>query len=160
LAGGFLFPQPFSALYTIIGASIGATFLFLAARTAFGEFLRKRAGPMMKKMEKGFEDNAASYLLFLRFVPIFPFWLVNLAPAIFGVSLFTYVWTTVVGITPGSFVFTQAGAGLGAIFDSGESFSIGLLFNNEMKIAFVALGFFALMPVVIRKIASRKVGER
>jgi len=73
-------------------------------------------------MDHGFQNNAASYLLFLRFVPLFPFWLVNLAPAFFKVQLSTYIWTTFVGIIPGSFVYTQAGSGLGVIFDEGAAF--------------------------------------
>lgn len=150
--GGFLFPQPFSTLFVVIGATIGATAIFLIAKTAFGETLKEKTGDKLQKMRSGFEENAASYLLFLRLVPLFPFWLVNLAPAFFGVALFTFVWTTFIGIIPGAFVFTQAGAGLDAIFAAGESFSVDSIFNNQIKIALVALGIFALIPIIIKKI--------
>ena len=149
--GGFLFPQPYSTLFVVIGATIGATAIFSVARTLIGEGLREKAGPRLQKMRKGFQENAANYLLFLRLVPLFPFWLVNLAPAFFGVSLVTFIWTTVVGIIPGAFVLTQAGVGLDAIFASGEAFTINTIFNNQIKIALAALGFFALLPVLIKK---------
>lgn len=152
--GGFLFPQPFSTLFVVIGATIGAAGIFLAAKTALGKSMRKRAGPLLKKMDRGFKEDGASYLLFLRLVPLFPFWLVNLAPAFFNVGLITFLWTTFLGIIPGSFVFTQAGVGLGAILDSGKEFSIDSIFNIQIRIALVALGIFALLPVIIKKFRS------
>ena len=156
ICGGFLFPQPFCTLYVVLGATVGAITIFEAARTALGDSLRQRAGAMMQKMEKGVREDGWSYLLFLRLVPLFPFWLVNLAPAFFEVSLFTFAWTTFVGIIPGAFVFTQAGAGLGAIFDSGETLSIGAIFNTQVKIALAALGIFALIPIVLKNLRKTK----
>ena len=156
IAGGFLFPLPLSTLYVVIGATIGATCIFLIAKTAIGDFLRKRAGKMIAKMEKGFEEHAISYMLFLRFIPVFPFWLVNLAPALFGVKLRDFIWTTFVGIIPGSYVFTQAGSGLGAIFESGKTFSLDNVLNTQIKIALVLLAIFALLPIVIKKIIKKK----
>lgn len=151
ILGGFLFPQPFSTIYVVIGATLGAILIFLAANTAFGAIMQKRAGPFLQNMQKGFQANAASYLLFLRLVPLFPFWLVNLAPAFFNVTLFTFTWTTLCGITPGAFVFTQAGVGLGAILDAGKTVSIDTIFNREIKIALIALGIFALIPSFIKR---------
>ncbi|NGX37544.1 MAG: hypothetical protein K1000chlam2_00700 [Chlamydiae bacterium] len=156
LIGGFLFPQPFCTIYVLIGATIGATCLFLAARTALGDALKKKAGPWLSKMEGGFNKNAASYMLFLRLVPVFPFWLVNLAPAFFNVRLRTYIWTTFVGILPGAFVFTQAGRGLSAIFESSEDFHIGLILNTQVKIALICLAVFALIPIIIKKVRERR----
>lgn len=156
LAGGFFFPQPWSTLYIVIGATIGATIVFLAAKTAFGDLLRKKAGPLLQKMETGFQKDAVSYLLFLRLVPLFPFWLVNLAPALFGIRLRTFIWTTFVGIIPGSFVFAQAGTGLGAILDAGGGFSFHSVLNLQVKIALVALGIFALLPILIKRLRKNK----
>lgn len=156
LLSGFLFPQPLCTLYVVIGATIGATLIFLAARTAFGDSLKEKARPFLGKMKKGFNKNAASYLLFLRFVPFFPFWVVNLAPAFFNIRLWTFVWTTFVGIIPGTFVSTQAGRGLNAIFESSEEFSIASIFNIEMKIALVCLGIFSLIPIIIKKWKEKK----
>jgi uncharacterized membrane protein YdjX (TVP38/TMEM64 family) len=151
LLGGYLFPQPFSTIFVVFSATCGATLIFLAARTALEEVLKKKAGPFLKKMEKGFQEDAASYLLFLRFVPLFPFWLVNIAPAFFGVPLFTFVWTTFLGILPGTLVFTLAGAGLEQIFESNAPFTLNSIFNTQIKIALVILGITALVPVVLKK---------
>ncbi len=155
LLGGFLFKQPFSTLYVVIGATLGACLIFLIAKTSVGNFLREKAGKRLKKMEKEFQENGVSYLLFLRFVPLFPFWLVNIAPAFFGISLITFAWTTFVGITPGAFVFTQAGTGLGAILDVGKEFSLEAVFNWQIRIALLALGIFALIPVIVKKIKKK-----
>lgn len=156
ILAGFLFPQPYCTILVIIGATIGAIALFLIARTAFGDFLKDKAGPFLKKMQAGFQENEVSYLLFLRFVPIFPFWLVNIAPAIFGVSLYTFAWTTFIGIIPGSFVFTQIGAGLGSILDSQEPFSLSSALTLEVRIALIALGLFALVPIAYKKFRKKK----
>ena len=156
LLGGYLFPQPWSTIYVVSSATCGAVLIFLAARTALAPFLKEKAGPFLKKMEQGFQENAASYLLFLRFVPVFPFWIVNLAPAFFGVPLRTFVWTTLVGIAPGSFVFTLAGGGLEKIFESDQAFSLNAVFNTQLKIALTLLGIFALVPILIKKMKQRR----
>ncbi len=151
ITGGFLFPQPWSTIYTTIGATLGASLLFLAARTIFYDLLHDRVGPSIKKLRKGFQEGAPSYLLFLRLVPVFPFWLVNLAPAFFEVRLRTFVWTTFIGIIPGVFVSSQAGAGLGTIFDA-ESLTLQTIFNTNVQVAFLALGAVSLIPLIVRKI--------
>lgn len=156
IVGGFLFGQPGSTAFALIGATLGAICIFLAARTAFGATLRARAGPRLKKMEKGFNENAASYLLFLRLTPLVPFWLVNIAPAFFSVKLFTFVWTTFVGTLPRAFVFTQAGVGLGAILDKGEAFSITTVFNIQVQIALFALALFALIPLIVKLLRKKR----
>lgn len=152
LFGGFLFPQPFATLYIVLGATSGACVIFEVAKTALGEELRKRAGPFLKNMEEGFRGNAANYLLFLRLVPLFPFWLVNLAPAFFGVRLWTFAWTTFVGIFPGAFVFAQAGVGLGEILEGEGGISVDQILNPQVRLALIALALFALLPVVVKKI--------
>lgn len=159
MAGGFLFSQPWSTLYTVIGATIGAACLFLAARTALADTLREKAGPRLMRMKKGFEENAASYLLFLRLIPLFPFWLVNLAPAIFGIPLLTFIWTTFLGIIPGTFVYTQAGAGIGSILDAGETFQIQNVFTKDVAIALTALAIFSLLPILYKKFRRKNSAQ-
>jgi len=104
-------------------------------------------------MEGGFQKNAASYLLFLRFIPLFPFWLVNIAPAFFNVKTRTYIWTTFVGIIPGSYVYAQAGSGLGTIFEEGKSFSFNSVFNTQMNFALVLLALFSLIPILVKNLS-------
>ncbi|MCH9613176.1 MAG: hypothetical protein SP1CHLAM54_01730 [Chlamydiia bacterium] len=154
--GGFLIPVPWSTICVIIGATAGATVIFMAARTALGDMLKARSGKMLQKMEKGFKEHAVSYLFFLRLVPLFPFWVVNLAPAFFGVRLKHYVWTTFFGIMPGCYIYTQAGAGLSEVFNSGEAFTIENILNWKMRIALILLAVFALIPVIYRRIKRAK----
>ena len=148
ILGGFLFSQPFATLYVVCGATLGATLLFLAAKTSIGDFFRERAGPRIKKIEQNIGHNIVYYLLFLRLIPLFPFWLVNLASAFAGIPVRTFIWTTAVGILPGAFAFTQAGVGLGSILDRGEQLSLGNLLTVETRIALFALGTLALLPVL------------
>ena len=100
ITGGFLFGTVWGALYIVVGATAGATVLFIAAKTSLGDPLRAKAGPWLQKMEEGFQENALSYLLVLRLVPLFPFFVVNLVPAFLGVSLSVYVIGTFFGIIP------------------------------------------------------------
>ncbi|MDZ4382695.1 MAG: TVP38/TMEM64 family protein [Parvibaculum sp.] len=154
LTGGFLFGTVFGGLFAVVGATIGATAIFLAAKTALGEMLREKAGPKLRKLEDGFGKNAFSYMLVLRLVPIFPFFLVNLAPAFLGVPLRTYVVTTFLGIVPGTFVFASLGNGLGAVFDAGRDPDLGLIFEPEILGPILALALLALLPIVYRRFAS------
>jgi Uncharacterized conserved protein len=152
VTGGFLFGAVTGTLYSVIGAAIGATVLFLIARSALGEPLRAKAGPSLKKMEAGFRENALNYLLVLRLVPLFPFFLVNLAPAFLGVPLRTYVIATFVGIIPGSFIFSLVGSGLGSIFEQGKTFSIAGILTPRIVAALVGLAVLALIPVIYKKV--------
>lgn len=157
--GGYLFAQPWSLIYVTVGATIGASILFWAAKIALKDFLTRKYSDKLAKMKDGFNENAANYLLFLRLVPIFPFWFVNLAPALLGVRFFTFVWTTAVGILPGVFVFTQFGAGIGSILETGDDFSIESVFTTEIQIALAALAIFVLIPVIVKKIRKRKKND-
>jgi uncharacterized membrane protein YdjX (TVP38/TMEM64 family) len=151
LAAGFLFPLPLAFLYSIIGSTVGSFILFLIAQTTLKTILRERASSFLKKMETGITNHTVSYLLFLRFIPIIPFWLVNLIPAFFKIHWYTYLWTTFIGVMPGSFIFNYAGIGLGKIFDSNQPFSVDLVFNKQLKIAIILLAFFALVPIFFKK---------
>lgn len=155
LTGGFLFGTVFGGLLTVVGATIGATLLFLAARTALGDMLRAKAGPKLRKLEEGFGENAFSYMLVLRLVPLFPFFLVNLAPAFLGVPLRTYVAATFLGILPGTFVYASLGNGLGAIFEAGRDPDLGLIFQPQVIGPILALALLALVPVVYRRFAGK-----
>jgi uncharacterized membrane protein YdjX (TVP38/TMEM64 family) len=143
IAGGFLFGTWLGALGAIIGATLGATGIFLAARSGLGG-LAQRAGPLVGKLEAGFRADAFNYLLVLRLVPIFPFWLVNLVPALVGVRLLTYVLATFVGIIPGTFVYASLGNGLGSVIEEPD---LGIVFRPSVLVAIVGLALLALIPV-------------
>ena len=176
ITGGFLFGPILGGGITVVAATVGASLLFLIAKTSFGETLASKAGPWLSKLSEGFQESALNYLLFLRLVPAFPFWLVNLAPALLGVPLKTFVIGTFLGIIPGTFAFSYVGAGLDSIIDAAQAdyqkcidqasnaadhaCSYGItassLITRELLIAFAALGFVALIPVILKKIKARK----
>lgn len=156
ITGGFMFGIVWASSLVVVGATVGATCVFLAARTALGDILRRKAGPWMTKLESGFQENAFSFLLTLRLVPIAPFWLVNLVPAFFGVRLGTYVITTLVGIVPGTVVYTSVGNGLGATLDAGADPDLGAIFQPAVLLPLVGLGLLSLVPVVYKRIKARK----
>ena len=155
IAGGFLFGSLAGTAIVVIAATIGATAIFLIAKTALGDALRERAGPWLERMAEGFRDNALSYLLVLRLVPLFPFFVVNLVPAFLGVALSTYVIGTFVGIIPGAFVFVTVGAGLGSVFDRGESFTAEGILTPEIIVALVGLSALAMLPVAYKRLRRR-----
>lgn len=172
ISGGILFGIVVGALASIVGATIGATIVFLIAKSAIGERLVRRAGPLAVKLADGFRANAFNYLLFLRLVPVFPFWLVNLAPALFGVRLGTYVAATALGILPAAFAFAFFGAGLDSAIAAQETayraclaagradcrldFELGQAATPELLAALVALGVVALIPVLLKRLRARR----
>jgi uncharacterized membrane protein YdjX (TVP38/TMEM64 family) len=156
LIGGFLFGAVVSTGLVVVSATLGATILFVIAKSALGDALRVRAGPWMDKLAKGFQENELSYLLVLRLVPLFPFFVVNLVPAFLGVRLRDYVLATFFGIIPGTFVYNLADAGLGSILDSGEDFTVASVLTTEIKLALFGLAVLALLPVVYKKLKSRR----
>ena len=158
IAGGFLFGKWIGTLLVLAAATLGATLLFLAARTALGGLLRARAAPWLVRLEAGFRADAFNYLLVLRLVPLFPFFVVNLVPAFLGVSLRVFVLATVIGIVPGTFVYATVGSGLGSVFDSGRSFTAAGILTPEIVIALVGLALLALIPVIYRKWSRRRDG--
>lgn len=156
IAGGFLFGQIVGSAASVVAATIGAVALFLAARSALGDPLRARAGPWLKRLEQGFAENALSYLLVLRLVPLFPFFVVNLVPAFLGVKLRTYVIGTALGIIPGSFVYTAVGAGLGELFEAGAEIGAADVLSPQILGALVGLAVLALVPVAYKRFARRR----
>jgi uncharacterized membrane protein YdjX (TVP38/TMEM64 family) len=156
ITGGFLFGPVLGGSLTIMGATIGATGLFLAARYAFADILRKKAGASIQKMEQGFQENALSYLLFLRLIPVFPFFLVNLVPAFLGVRVGTYVIGTFLGIIPGSLVYASVGDGVGAVLEAGRDVNLGIIFEPRFLLPIVGLGILALLPILYKMVQVRR----
>jgi uncharacterized membrane protein YdjX (TVP38/TMEM64 family) len=153
ITGGFLFGAPLGTVLAAVAATAGAIVIFLIARTSLGAFLAGRAGPRMRRLRDGFQEEGFSYLLFLRLVPLFPFWLVNLAAASFGMRLLPYVAATAIGVVPPTFVFAHFGQGLeGALESDGVHVPTGLL------VALALLAVLALLPVAVRRLRHR--GDR
>lgn len=148
LLGGFLFGIVMGTTLAVIAATVGATIVFLAARGAFADVLRRRAGAWFARMEDGLNRHAFSYLLFLRFVPVFPFWLINIAPAFFRVPTRTFALTTFLGIIPGTAVYASVGAGLDKVFDMGRTPDLDTLRDPNLFLPLAALALLSLVPVV------------
>lgn len=156
IVGGFMFGIVWGAGLVVLGATIGATCVFLAAKTALGDLMRQKAGPWMSKLEAGFQENATSYLITLRLVPLAPFWLVNLVPAFFGVRLGTFVVTTFFGIIPGTVVYISVGNGLGETLNRGGEPDLGIIFEPAILLPLVGIALLSLVPVIYKKLRARK----
>lgn len=156
IAGGFLFGLWGGTPATVAGATIGASLLFFAAKSSVGSALRERAGPFLQKLEKGFQEDAISYMFALRFLPVVPFPVANIAPALFGAKYRDYAITTALGIIPGVIAYTWIGAGLGATFAAGGDPDLASVARNLIP-AFLALGIVSLLPVAYKKLFAKKV---
>jgi len=175
LAGGLLFGWQIGAPAAVAGATIGAAIVFKIVTSSFGETLANKAGPFLAKLRDGFQENALSYLLFLRLVPAFPFFIINLVPALLGVRLSTFIIGTGLGIIPGTTAYSLAGSGLGSVIEAQNAayksclaaarstvgaacdYKIDLtqIITRELIWAGIALGIVALIPVAM-KVWSRR----
>jgi uncharacterized membrane protein YdjX (TVP38/TMEM64 family) len=150
LAGGFLFGTVAATGFVVVAATVGATAIFLAAKTGLGDALRARTGGWLRRMEDGFRANEVNFMLALRLAPVVPFFVANVAPAFLGVRPRTYVWTTFVGIIPGAAVYASVGAGLGAVFAEGRRPDLGVIFDWPVLGPLLGLAALSLLPVVAR----------
>lgn len=154
--GGFLFGLGTGTVAVVIGATIGATILFLAARYVFGESLAAKAGPFMQKFERGLKENELSYLFILRLVPLFPFFIVNIVPALFDVKVRNYILATFFGIIPGSLVYVSVGNGIGAALNAGQDVPLsGLMTRPAVIFPVLGLIVLSLIPIAYKKFAAK-----
>ncbi len=159
LTGGFLFGMFPGTAYNVVGASLGAIAVFLAARAGFGADMAAKVqsgnGPAAR-LQSALRKNEWSALLVMRLVPALPFFLANLIPAFVGARLDRYAVTTVVGIIPGALVFTSIGAGLGEVFARGETPDLGVIFSPPILLPLLGLAALALLPVVIKSLRGKE----
>lgn len=155
LIGGFLFGLWLGTLYVVISATIGACLIFLAAKTALSDLLKRKAGKFINKLEKEFKANSMNYLLFMRLIPIFPFWLINILAGLFGVTLTTFFITTFLGIIPGSFIYVSVGNGLGAILAEGKTPDLSIIFKPAVLLPLLGLAILSLAPIIYKKYYSK-----
>ncbi|HHZ83131.1 MAG TPA: TVP38/TMEM64 family protein [Nitrospirales bacterium] len=153
LGGGLLFGSVLGALYVNIAATSGATLAFLTVRYLLHDWVERKFGHRLEPLHRGFSKNAFSYLLTLRLVPLFPFFLVNMVSGLTRIRLSRYVLATSIGILPGSFVYTNAGRQLGMIDSLGEIASLGVLG------AFALLALFALLPIIYRRFSGNQAED-
>jgi uncharacterized membrane protein YdjX (TVP38/TMEM64 family) len=151
VAGGLMFGTVLGCALTVTGATIGATLLVLAARSALGDSLVQRGGRLVETVRQGLRRDGFSYLLALRLVPLFPFWVVNLAAAVGGIRLVAFVPATALGIIPASFVLSSIGSGVGGILAAGRTPDLSVLFAPRIILPLVGLAFLSLLPVLWRR---------
>lgn len=173
ITGGFLFGWAISVPTTVVAATAGATIVFQAVKTSFGATLAERAGPMVQKLSHGFAEDAFNYLLFLRLVPVFPFFVVNAVAGLCQVRVKTFVMATAIGIIPGAIAFAYLGTGLGSIITAQTAahdaclaergaanckleLDPSLLVTRELIISFVVLGVVALLPIAIKHLKKAR----
>lgn len=156
LLGGFLFGLVAGAAMVVTAATIGATLIFLAARSSLGALLHAKAGGWIRRLEAQFREGEVSFLLIMRLVPAVPFFVANLAPAFLGARLWTFVWTTFLGIMPGTVVFISVGAGLGEQLERGERPDLGVIFEPHILGPLLGLAALAALPLIIKKLGLRK----
>ena len=159
LAGGFLFGLVPGTILTVIGATLGATAIFLAAKWGFGEKLAAKmetSEGAVKRFRDGLRQDELSYLFLIRLVPAVPFFVANLLPALVGVGLGKYVLTTFFGIMPGTAVYTWVGVGLGAVFASGQTPNLGIIFEPQILGPLLGLAGLAALPIILKRLRGTK----
>ena len=150
IAGGAIFGWLVGGTLTIFGATIGASIIFLVAKTSLGDFLAEKAGPRMSKLRDGFQKDAFNYLLTLRLAPVVPFWITNLAPAFFGMDLGRYALATFLGIIPGTYAYSFIGEQVGTSFEKESN----IVTNVTLGLA--ALAIASVIPLIVKYIRNRK----
>ncbi|MGR3639872.1 TVP38/TMEM64 family protein [Alterinioella nitratireducens] len=159
LAGGFLFGLFPGAFYVVVSATLGAIVIFLAAKWGLGEALAARmdaSSGRIKRIKEGIEANELPMLFLIRLVPAVPFFVANLLPALVGVALGPYVFTTFFGIMPGTVVYTWVGAGLGEVFARGDTPDLGIIFEPMILGPILGLCALALLPIVIKAVRGKE----
>lgn len=150
LAGGLLFGTMLGAALAVLGATGGAVLVFLAARHALADMLAHKFGVLTAQIKPRLERNGFFYLLALRLIPVFPFWLVNLAPALAGMRLAPFALATFIGIIPATVVFASIGAGLGTVLEAGREPDLSLVLSPPVLLPLAGLAALALAPVAWR----------
>ena len=159
LAGGFLFATFPGALYNVIGATVGATAIFTAARIGFGDKLADKMETgtgLVKKIKDGIDENQWSVLFLIRLVPAVPFFVANLVPALVDVPYRRFVISTFLGIISGSVVYTSVGAGLGEVFERGETPNLGIIFEPHILLPILGLCALAALPILIKAVRGKE----
>lgn len=150
VAGGLLFGTWLGGALAVVGSTTGAVILFAAARSAFAPMMEKRAGRRISRMRAELHHSGFLYLLSIRLVPLFPFWLVNLAAALAGMRLLQYVGATLLGIIPATLVYAAIGNGIGDVLAQGQRPDLSIVFSPGILGPLLALAVLALLPIAWR----------
>lgn len=172
IAAGFLFGGLTGTLVTVVGATIGAVIIFEIAKTSLGDAMQKRTGKFVDKMRKGFQEDSFLYVLTLRLTPVFPFWVMNIVPAVLGMRVGPYALATFFGIIPGTLAYAYIGSGLDSVIMAQEEANPGCaaagtceidpasLITADVIIAMVGLGVISILPVIIKKLRGKPLAQK
>ncbi len=150
MAGGYLFGWVLGATYTMIAASLASACVFLLARSAFGAAMRERAGPMIQRFARGFNESALSYVFIMHLIPIFPYMVVTTLPAACGVPLHIYMFSAFFGILPATVLLARVGSGLGDVLAHEGPIEITSFMTTDIMLSLAGLALLALLPVFYR----------
>lgn len=159
VTGGFLFGLPLGTAFNVTAATLGALAIFWAARWGLGKTLAAKmdaSNGKLKKLKDGLRENEISVLFLLRLVPVVPFFVANLLPALVGVKLRNFIFTTALGIIPGAIIFTWIGVGLGEVFDRGETPDLSLLWEPQIIGPILGLCVLAAFPILYKALTGKK----
>ena len=159
LTGGFLFGLAFGTFLNVTAAATGATLIFLAAKNGFGNKLTQRIDASegsIRKIRDGIKRDEISYLFLIRLIPIIPFAVANLVPALFGVSLRNFFFTTYIGIIPGGLVFTWLGSGLSEVFKQNKEPNFSIIFEIYVIGPILCLCLMSFLPIILKKLGFIK----
>jgi uncharacterized membrane protein YdjX (TVP38/TMEM64 family) len=162
LTGGFLFGLAMGSVLNVTAATIGATAIFSAVRLGFGEALAARMDASegrIRAFKQSLNENQISFLLLIRLVPVVPFFVANLLPAMLGVRLPVYVLTTFFGIIPGAVVYTWVGSGLGEVFERGQTPDLSIIWDWQILGPILALCALSMLPAIVKRF-RRKGGPK
>jgi uncharacterized membrane protein YdjX (TVP38/TMEM64 family) len=159
LTGGFLFATFPGVFYNMLGATLGASTIFLAARWGFGANLAatlENSEGLVKRIKDGVDENQWSMLFLIRLIPGVPFFLANLVPSFLDVPLRRFVISTFLGIFPGALVFTSIGAGLGDIFERGQIPDLAVVWEPQIILPILGLCLLSALPVLLKVLRGNK----
>lgn len=162
IGAGFLFGQWVGTGVAVIGATAGASIIFLVTRYALADWAREKFSGRIEKLRAGFQEDAFNYVLLLRLIPVFPFFVLNVGMALLSIPLRAFVLGSFIGMIPGAFVYASFGAGGARALEQlagGETPGLSDLVNPPLLIAMIGLGVLAILPIAIRKIRGRVPGE-
>lgn len=155
VAGGLLFGTLLGGMLAVVGSSVGAVVLFVAVRHHLARAVAARGGRLIDRLRGEIRHNGFSYLLAIRLVPAFPFWLVNLAAGLSGMRLLPFTAATVIGIVPATFIYASIGAGVGKVLEEGGVPDLSLIFSAGILGPMIGAAALALLPVAWRRWSRR-----
>lgn len=162
IGAGFLFGQWVGTGVAVLGATAGATIIFLVTRYALADWAREKFSGRIEKLRAGFQEDAFNYVLLLRLIPVFPFFVLNVAMALLSIPVRAFVLGSFIGMIPGAFVYASFGAGGARALEQlaqGETPGLSDLVNPPLLIAMIGLGLLALVPVVVKRVRGRVPGQ-